>query len=132
MIDKTLFLNIAQLLAPILLSISFLIHLSVLAGILPKEIVWGSRIKSQRQLYNLGGISLLANLFFLWVVLQAGGFVSSVFNILVLKILLWLMMVLFALNMLGNLSSPNKTERLIFTPLALLLAVSCAIVAFHL
>ncbi len=132
MIDMTLVLNIAQLMAPILLSISFLIHLSVLAGILPEEIVWGSRIKSRRQLNNLGGISLLANLFFLWVVLQAGGFVNVLFNSLVLKIIMWLMTLLFTLNVLGNLSSPNKTERLIFTPLALLLSVSCAIIAFHL
>lgn len=108
------------------------IHLAVLVGILPQEIVWGSRIKSRRQLYNLGGVSLLANLFFLWVVLQAGGFVTAVFNSLMLKTILWLMTALFALNVLGNLSSPNKTERLIFTPLALLLAVSCAIIAFHL
>lgn len=126
------FLQITQLLAPILLIVAAGIHLGVLAGILPREIVWGSRIKSRRQLYNLGGVSLLANLFFLWVVLQAGGFVSLVFNILVLRIVLWLMTALFALNVLGNLSSPNKTERLIFTPLALLLAVSCGYLALHL
>lgn len=132
MIDTALIQNFARLLAPILLTTSFLIHLSVLVGILPQEIVWGSRIKSRRQLYNLGGVSLLANLFFLWVVLQAGGFVSLVFNSLVLRIVLWLMTALFALNVLGNLSSPNKTERLIFTPLALLLAVLCGYLALHL
>ncbi|MCE1201275.1 MAG: hypothetical protein LWX09_04145 [Bacteroidia bacterium] len=125
-------LQIAQLLAPILLIVAAGIHLGVLVGILPQEIVWGSRIKSRRQLHNLGGVSLLANLFFLWVVLQAGGFVNVFFNSLVLKIILWLMTALFALNVLGNLSSPNKTERLIFTPLALLLAVSCGYMALHL
>lgn len=126
------FLQIVQLLAPILIIVAAGIHLGVLTGILPQEMVWGSRIKSRKQLYNLGGVSLLANLFFLWVVLQAGGFVSLVFNILVLRIVLWLMTALFALNVLGNLSSPNKTERLIFTPLALLLAVSCGYLALHL
>ncbi|MBK9292314.1 MAG: hypothetical protein IPM52_11910 [Bacteroidetes bacterium] len=122
-------LSIAKYLAPALLVVAAVIHTGVLTGLLPKEIVWGSRIHSRRQLYNLGVVSLLANLFFLWVVLQTAQFVPMIIGGFWLKLLLWFMTGLFALNVLGNISSPNKIEKLIFTPLALLLAVSCLVLA---
>ncbi len=122
-------IQIAQILAPVLLIFAASIHLGVVVGLLPQQIVWGSRIKSRRQLYNLGIVSVLANLFFLWVVVQAAGFATMVISRFWLKGLLWLMTALFAINALGNLSSPNKYEKLIFTPLALLLAVSCLVMA---
>ncbi|HMM11156.1 MAG TPA: hypothetical protein PKE03_03575 [Bacteroidales bacterium] len=124
-------LALAQVLAPILLIVSAAIHFGVLIGLLPQQIVWGSRIRNRRQLYNLGIVSLLANLFFLWVVAQASGFADAIISAIWLKLLLWFMTALFALNILGNLSSPSKTEKLIFTPLALLLAASCLVLALH-
>ncbi len=44
-------------------------------------------------------------------------------NQTLLKVLLWLMFAMFALNTIGNLLSKNLTEALIFTPLTLLLAL---------
>lgn len=124
-------LAIAQILAPVLLILAASIHLGVMLGLLPQQIVWGSRIKSRRQLYNLGLVSLLANLFFLWVVLQAANYTTAIIGGFWLKGLLWLMTFLFAFNVLGNLSSPNRYEKLIFTPLALLLSVSCLVIAIQ-
>jgi hypothetical protein len=122
-------LAVAQFLAPILLVVAAIIHLGVLLQLLPHQMVWGSRIKSRRQLFNLGVPSLLANLFFLWVVVQAAEFIPVIIGGFWLKVLLWLMSILFALNTLGNISSPNTTEKLIFTPLAMLLAASCFVLA---
>jgi hypothetical protein len=46
------------------------------------------------------------------------------------KIGLWLMFALFLLNTVGNLLSKNRYEKLIFTPITLLSAVFCLILAW--
>lgn len=50
---------------------------------------------------------------------------------MLIRVSLWLMAGLFALNTVGNLFSNNDFERIIFTPVTLLLSIACVYLALQ-
>lgn len=109
----------------IILSLIVLFHLSILLELIPFEMVWGGRLKDAAQMRRFETISIIANLVMLAIVAIRGGLLKVRLTRMVLTIALWVMCVLFVLNTLGNLDSTNQWERLIFTPLTLVLALLC-------
>ena len=109
----------------ILFSLLIVFHLLVLTGIIPFQMVWGGRLKDIGKMYSFEAVSIVLNLLMLGVVAVRSGLVSCRINPLVIQILLWMMVALFILNTVGNLLSINETEKLIFTPLTLMLAIFC-------
>ncbi|GEO05691.1 hypothetical protein AAE02nite_33550 [Adhaeribacter aerolatus] len=107
----------------IILSLIILFHLLVMVGIIPYDMVWGGRLKNSAQMLSFEAISILLNLIMLAVVgIKAGVFKVNIHRTII-QVALWAMFGLFLLNTLGNLLSQNELEKLIFTPLTLLLAV---------
>jgi hypothetical protein len=104
-----------------LLVLIILFHALALTGIIPYNMLWGGRLKSVNEMYTFEIISVLINLIMLLIVLIYAGYIKIKVNALLLKTTLWIMAGLFLLNTLGNLTSLNQTEKLIFTPLTLLL-----------
>lgn len=101
-------------------------HLLVLTGVIPFGIVWGGRLQSHEQMVQFETVSIGLNLLMLAVVAAAAGLLRVPLPGLVLKGALWLMTALFLLNTVGNVLAATALERLLFTPLTLLLAVlSC-------
>jgi hypothetical protein len=109
----------------ITLSLIVLLHLLVFAGIIPFQIVWGGRLTNRSQMLRFESISITANLVMLAVVAIHAGVLNWRINPTVIRIVLWAMCGLFLLNTLGNLLSTNTVEKLVFTPLTLLLAICC-------
>jgi hypothetical protein len=109
----------------ITLSLIVLFHLLVLAGIIPFQIVWGGRLTNRSQMLRFESISIVINLVMLAIVAIRAGWWNVRFHPLFITIVLWLMGALFLLNTLGNLLSINTFEKLVFTPLTLLLALCC-------
>lgn len=109
----------------IILSLIVLFHLSILLELIPFEMVWGGRLKDAAQMRRFETISIIANLVMLAIVAIRGGLLKVRLSRMVPTIALWVMCVLFVLNTLGNLASTNQWERLIFTPLTLVLALLC-------
>lgn len=103
------------------------IHLAVLSKWIPYAVVWGGRLKTDKEMYRFESVSLLMILFFLWVALEEAQIVEGFLSAQVVSVIFWVMAVLFALNTVGNLLLENRVERLVFTPLALLLAISCVV-----
>lgn len=68
-------------------------------------------------------VSITLNLLMLAIVLHKGGFVKERFSKRVIKTALWAMFALFIVNTVGNLLSVNEIEKLVFTPLTILLAL---------
>jgi hypothetical protein len=108
-----------------LFSLVFVFHLSVVLGWLPSTIVWGGRIQTQEEFYTLESVSLLINTVFMWVVAQRGAYIKSRIPAKGLKLVLWAMAGLYALNTLGNLMAIHPLEKYLFTPLTLISAVLC-------
>lgn len=112
-----------------LLSLIVVFHLLVLMGVIPYSIVWGGRIENDSQYLLLESVSIVVNLFLLGVVLIKTDKVKVGVNPKIISVLLWMMFGLFLLNTLGNLFSKNELEKIIFTPLTLLLSIFSILLA---
>lgn len=105
------------------LALIVIFYLIVLVGILPYEIVWGGRLEDSSQMIVFEILSITLNLFMLFVVGVRAGFVMQRTNPLVIKSCLWLMAILFIVNTIGNLFSINQWEKMIFTPITIMLTI---------
>lgn len=94
-----------------------------MVGVVPFEIVWGGRLKDHSQMLSFETVSILINLLMLGFVCIHAGLIKISFNRTALKIILWAMAGIFAINTVGNLFSKNDFEKMMFTPLTLLLSV---------
>ena len=111
------------------LSLFLLLHLSILFRIISYKVVWGGRLKSDRQMYRFEIISLLMNSLFVFIVLIKSGFLKIDISPKIITFSLWLMAALFLLNTLGNVISKNKFEKMIFAPITVLLTIFSVILA---
>ncbi|MBK6263741.1 hypothetical protein JKA74_01735 [Marivirga sp. S37H4] len=109
----------------IIFSLTIIFHLLVIVGVVPYEIVWGGRLTNHSQMLIFESVSITINLLMLWVVVSYAGFLRRKLNLKWLKVAFWVMFFLFSLNTIGNLNSSNQTEKMIFTPVTVLLAVFC-------
>ncbi|MBX2894118.1 MAG: hypothetical protein KF763_01655 [Cyclobacteriaceae bacterium] len=105
-----------------LLTAIVLFHILVLAGVVPMEIVWGGRITTRTELVQFEVVSIMINLIMIFVVSHPAGFIQ-VLKPVVVRWLLAVMAILFALNTIGNVMAVDPLERWIFTPLTALMCV---------
>ena len=113
----------------ILLSLFLLLHFIILLKIIPYNLIWGGRLKSDTEMYRFEIFSILINALFIIVILAQAEFWMSNIPNKVITFALWLMTGLFLLNTLGNVISKNKIERLVFTPITILLAIFSLVLA---
>lgn len=106
-----------------ILSLVILFHGLVLIGVVPFQIVWGGRLKDASQMLVFETVSIGINVLMLTVVGVHAGFIKVKLNPMIIRGALWIMGVIFLLNTLGNLFAVDPLERLIFTPLTLLLSL---------
>jgi hypothetical protein len=95
----------------------------IMTGIIPFEIVWGGRLKDKSQMLTFETISVVVNLVMLTVVAIKAGILKTGINPVIIRIFLWIMFVIFFLNTIGNIFSNNELEKIIFTPLTLILSI---------
>lgn len=105
-------------------------HILVLVGVIPYNIVWGGRLKSETEMYRFEGTSLLIISLFLFFSLVQAQVFSIKFPKIVTKLVLWIMLVLFSLNTVGNLLTKSSLETMIFTPITALLAIFSLILLY--
>jgi hypothetical protein len=106
-----------------ILSLVVLFHLLIIFGVIPFSIVWGGRISSSDEMLRFEMVSIGMNLLLLLIISIKARWIRLRIHHLVLKIVLWLMTILFLLNTVGNLLSQNDLEKLIFTPLTFILMI---------
>ena len=109
----------------LILSLFVLLHLLILFGIIPFEMVWGGRIKNQEEMIRFESISLAMDLLMLTVVAIRTGLLRIRLNYTFQKVIFLLMAVLFFLNTIGNLLSNNDFEKYVFTPVTVMLTIFC-------
>lgn len=122
-------ISIAQLGLLILLSLFLVLHFIILLKLIPYHLVWGGRLKSDKEMYRFEIFSILINLLFVIVILVQGNFLTIDIPKKIIAYALWLMSGLFLLNTLGNITSKNKLEQRLFTPITILLAIFSLILA---
>ena len=122
-------ISIAQFGLLILLSLFLLLHFIILLKIIPYNVVWGGRLKTDKEMYRFEISSILVNSLFVIVVLVQANFLQINMPRKITTSALWLMTGLFLLNTLGNAISKNKLEQILFTPVTILLAIFSLLLA---
>jgi hypothetical protein len=106
-----------------ILSLIVIFHFLVLLGIIPFEIVWGGRLTDSAQMIQFEIVSITLNLVMLVTVAIRSEHLNVNINKKIITVALWIMVGLFLLNTIGNLLSSNALEKILFTPLTILLAI---------
>lgn len=88
-----------------------LFHLSIVLKIVPYEITWGGRLKTDAEMYFFEIISILINLFLSAILLIKGKYISEFIPMKIINITLWVFLVLFGLNTIGNIFAKTSFEK---------------------
>ena len=111
-----------------LFTAAIIFQLTVFAGLIPTEMVWGGRLQNEGERTMGALVSIVVLVLFALLVLARMGRIARSLPALG-KWGMWAMCVLFALNTTGNLFALDLRETLIFTPITLVSAVLAARVA---
>jgi membrane protease YdiL (CAAX protease family) len=99
-----------------------LFHMAIIAKAIPYNIAWGGRLQNDSQMYVFEALSILINLFLGLVLLMKGGYINYWFKRRTIDIILWVFLVIFVLNTVGNLFAKTNFEKL-FAALTLVFAI---------
>ena len=91
---------------------------------------WGGRqsqLTPSLRIASLVTVVLLGA--FIYVIRYRGGLVGVMPIPLFIKVLSWIITAFMAFNTLGNIASLSKMEKLIFTPITVLLTLACLIIS---
>lgn len=111
-----------------LFALMILFHILIVTAVLPFDMVWGSRLNAQQVMY-FETASILMNIIFLGIILVNAGYLKIKLPFKLIQIFLWSMSVMFILNTVGNVLSMNDFERLVFTPVTLMLTICLILLA---
>lgn len=87
-------------------------HLCIVFKIIPYDIAWGGRLKSDSEMYVFESISIFVNLLLGWILLIKGKFLKAILPIKLVNVMLWVFLILFVLNTIGNLFAKTNFEKL--------------------
>ncbi|MCP5063052.1 MAG: hypothetical protein GY936_11400 [Ignavibacteriae bacterium] len=107
----------------ILAALVFVFHILIISGVIPYQYVWGGRLESNEQMLKFESISMIINLFIIFIVSIKGSYIRPYLSSRVVKVFLWIFSILFVLNTIGNLLSLNSLEAIIATPITFILAL---------
>jgi len=95
----------------VIYSITTVFHSCILLKIIPYDITWGGRLQNDQEMYVFEIASIAINLFLIWILSMKGNFVTYKFPVKVIHIILWIFVVVFALNTIGNLFAKTLLEK---------------------
>jgi len=98
-------------------------HLLILMSIIPYGSVWGGRLKSHTEMVTFETVSLLLNGAMLFITAVKAGYLQVGVHPTLIRVSFFVMAVLFFLNTIGNLFSTSPFEKIVFTPVTLLLSL---------
>ena len=97
-------------------------HFCILTKLIPYDIVWGGRLQSDTEMYLFETVSIMINLFLAIILMMKGNYIKFQFREKGINIVLWIFLVIFALNTLGNILAKTAFEKS-FAVLTLLFAI---------
>ncbi len=103
--------------------LTVLFHLLVLIGVIPFSGVWGGRLETVQDMYRFEAVSIIINILVLFVLIQKRKNLLNGSPNKVINIVLWVFMGLFLLNTVGNLFAESVIEKILATPLTLIISV---------
>lgn len=99
-------------------------HTSVLLKILPYDIVWGGKVKSDSEMYTLESVSLMITIVLLLTILIKSNYLKAFLPEKIVNVILWVFVLLFVFNTITNLLAENYIEK----ALAIVTAISAGLI----
>ncbi len=118
--DTNKLFYIKLLIAISIIAITF--HFTILFKIVPYEITWGGKLKTDEEMYVFETISIIINLFFVFILLQKSNFIKPYFSKKIISFNLWIFFTVFVLNTIGNIFADTTFEKSL-TLLTLLITI---------
>lgn len=94
-----------------LLFLVVLFHFCIILKIIPYHITWGGRLDNDNEMYFFETISISINAFLSWVLLMKGNFVKYQFPQRTILAILWIFLIILALNTIGNIFAKTYFEK---------------------
>ncbi len=107
----------------VLMVLMIILHMLIMLRIVPYDIVWGGQIKNDASLMKLEIFALVTLFIFLAIILVKVDYLKFTKFKKITNIAVWIMFVYFLLNTVLNLASGVTLEKLIFTPITIILFV---------
>ena len=94
-----------------LLAAVILFHLSIITKLVPYDITWEGRLKNDSEMYVFELFSIVVNLILYAALLIKGTYLRAFIPLKAVNIILWIFLVLFGLNTIGNLLAQTNFEK---------------------
>lgn len=111
-----------------ILGLTLAFHLLIITKIIPYEMVWAGRLKSDEEMYQFETFSILINVLILIILYLKSKSLKEHKNNKVVNAFIWIFSAMFALNTVGNLFAHNTIELVLGTALTLASSVLCFII----
>jgi len=118
--------NLATIMFVVVIILQFLLAV----GVLPVSMAWGGResvLTPKLRIASLVSAVILG--FFIYVIRNRAGVMGPEDISIFIKIFAWIVSIYMAFNTITNLTSQSTAEKLIFSPITMILTVVCFIVS---
>lgn len=116
--------------ATVVFGLVILYQLLIALGVIPVTMAWGGRQDELTFGLRIASIAAMAILILFAIIIRwRAGLLESKEITLVMRILSWVVTAYMVLNTLGNLTSQSLGEKILLTPLTLILLVTCLLVS---
>jgi hypothetical protein len=76
-------------------------------------------------MYVFEAVSIIINLIIIIAIGMRGGYINQFLSKRIISFVLWVLVIVFSLNTLGNVFAESTLEAVLFTPLTLMSAILC-------
>lgn len=108
----------------IIMSLSVIFHILILIGVIPYDITWSGRLKTQADMVRFETGSILIGIAVILIVTAHTRMLPFRIDKRTTRVALWLIVAAFSLNTIGNLFAHTLTEK-IFGIITIVLAILC-------
>lgn len=95
----------------VIIGLVTLFHLALILKIIPYNIAWGGRLTNDSEMYVFESVSIIINLFLGFILLVKGTYIQQLLPEKIVNIILWIFVILFALNTVGNVFAKTSFEK---------------------
>ena len=123
---------VAAVVAYVLLAGLAVFQIALAAGAPLGQFAWGGKHRVlPRVLRIASAVSVLVYALFAYVISRAVGYATDVGDVRESYPLIWVLTAYFGIGVLANAASRSRPERLVMTPVALVLALCCLVIALE-
>jgi len=121
----------AQYILALILFLFLVLHFCILFRLIPYDFVWGARLQSVKEMYRFETVSIIVNAILIIIVLSSLSLFPWQGSDTFYKITFGLFAILFIFNCFANALSKNKFEKMLFTPVTIVMALLSIYIALN-